>query len=120
MPFNVKDALLKALLILPAGALTTTSTSIFLQPTSTTRDFVAEGELLVTVPALTTGQLPDTQTITYTVEMSDTSNFASPTTISAPLVQTGAGGVGAATATLRVGLPSTVQSYVRIKAVKTG
>ncbi len=104
---------------LPNGAASTTSTAIDLE--STGGEFLADVEFEVAVPALTTGQIGDTQTITYIVETSESSGFGSVTTLIASLaVSTGAGGAGCAAVLARFRLPSTVQRYVRIKATKTG
>lgn len=118
---NLKDALLSVTKALPNGAATTTSDPLQLHDgTTTNREFAANVELLVTAPALTTGQLPDGQTITYTVETSNTADFAVAKAISGPLVQTGAAGAGAVTAEMRVRPPSDAQTFTRLKQVKTG
>jgi len=75
----------------------------------------------LTAPALTVGELADTQTITYSIEMDDNAAFSSATVLAASvLVQTGAGGAGAAAGTHRFKLPSNCERYVRHKATKAG
>src|SRR5207302_1404379 len=72
-----------------------------------------KGELLLTAPAVTTTMAPDTKTITYNIITSDNSDLSSPTTIAGSLiVQTGAGGAGAATATARFKPASNCKRYV--------
>lgn len=120
MPRNIKDANLIQSRALPNGANTVTSSPIDLELGSRS-DFVADAELLIEAPALAVGQLADTTTITYSIESDDNSSFTSATVyIANALVQTGAGGAGAAAATARYGLPSTAERYYRLKAVKTG
>jgi hypothetical protein len=105
---------------LPNGAAATTSTVIDLESTPP-GDFLAPIEFELTVPALTTTQLGDTQTITYSVEMSATSGFGSTTVLYGSIgVQTGAGGAGDVALTRRFRLPTNVLRYVRVRATKTG
>jgi len=69
---------------------------------------------VVLAPALTTTILPDTRTMTYTVQDSaDNSSFAAIATLGTS-VQTGAGGVGAAAATYTYKLPPGTRRYVRL------
>jgi hypothetical protein len=60
-------------------------------------------EFLLTAPALSTAQLPDTKIMSYDIIGSANADLSSSTTV-APgvLVQTGAGGAGAAGATKRI------------------
>lgn len=120
MPFNVKDAELTKSFALPNGAATTNSAGIDLA-NSTKGDFVADGELVVNAPACTTGQLGDTQTLTYSVRHDDAADFSTDAELMpAVIVQTGAGGAGAAAAEKRLRLPTNVKRYVRVRCVKTG
>ena len=60
----------------------------------------------IDAPALAVTQLPNTDIVTYAVVMSANANMSSPVLIyDSVLVQTGAGGVGAAAATARFRLP---------------
>lgn len=116
-----KDAALNKAAVLPNGANTTTTTGVQIQGAGPLRDFLAQGEIKLSAPALTVTELADTQTITYTIETSDDSAFGSGNvTISTTLVQTGAGGAGSVAGALLVRPNSQVKSYVRGKAVKTG
>jgi hypothetical protein len=75
-------------------------------------------ELLLSAPALTTGQLPDTVTTTYTLECSSVANFATATAIATGcIVQTG--NTGASAGTFRAKLPSNCLRYVRAKVVSS-
>jgi hypothetical protein len=117
--FNVRDALNKVTRALPTGASSVTSTAITLG-NSTRGDFVAEVECLVTAPALAVGQLANASTMTYDIVHSVNSDLSSPATI-APgvIVQTGAGGVGAAAATFRWVPPTNVRGYIGLKATNS-
>lgn len=117
--YNVQDVELTKSLALPNGAATTNSSGIDLG-NSDRGDFTADCEVVVTIPTLTTGQLGDTQTITYSLRHDDDSAFGSDAELQQLAVQTGAGGAGAAGSTVRVRLPSNVARYLRLRAVKTG
>lgn len=113
------DKLLTVTKALPNGAASITTDGIDLETTG--GEFLADVEFEVIAPALNSTLLPDTQTITYIVETSADAAFGAITTfISSLMVQTGAGGVGAAAVTKRFRLPTTALRYVRIKATKTG
>jgi hypothetical protein len=89
---NVKDELLKVTKALPAGAATTTSLALD-TGTSTRGDQVALMELLLTYPALTLAQLPNTKTMTYDIISSPNADLSSPTVAVAGIaVQTGVTG----------------------------
>jgi len=121
MSFNLKDKELRETLTLPNGAATTNSDPIQLHDQDDAlKTFVANCELRLKVPALGATPLPDGQTITYSIQQSDTADFASADTISGGVVQTGAGGAGAAATEIRIRPPTNVKKYVRARAVKTG
>lgn len=118
--FAVADGDLRATRALPNGAANVTSTGIDLGHGTSGRN-VADHEFLLTAPALTTGQLADTQTMTYAIVTSASSDMSSPTVInSSLLVQTGAGGAGAAASSARFRLPTNCQRYVGVRATKSG
>ena len=105
---------------LPNGAASVTSTAFDLE-SGTNGSFLANVEIEVTIPALTTSQLGDTQTITYILESAAASGFGTIVTLNAGFhTQTGDGGAGDVGATKRLRLPSNVARYVRVKATKTG
>lgn len=113
---RVRDLVLFKTISLPNGAATVTSAAIDLGADR----HLAEAEILAQAPALSAALLPDTQTITYTVEFAAASGFGS-VLRSVPLgVQTGASSAGAVADEYRTGIESTAPRYVRLKAVKTG
>ena len=78
---------------------------------------VSQVELEIVAPALTTTELPDDETVTYVVQTDTASAFSSPTDMyDQVVVQTGSGGAGAVTQTVKVGLPSDCERYVRVSA----
>lgn len=114
----MKDAALDVTLTLPNGAATTTSPGIDFQSGLQLADL----ELRFDAPAVLLAKLGDGETITYTLEGSDTSNF-SVVRQSVPLgVQTGvtANPSAAAISNVRHRLPTNGWRYWRAKAVKTG
>jgi len=114
--FLMKDALLKQTKALPTAAAGSTSTTGIDLGESTRGDFLADVEFLLSAPALTTTMLPDTKTATYIIEHDTDSAFGTAATlIDKAIVQTGAAGAGAAAATYRFRLPTTVKRYVRAK-----
>lgn len=120
MPRNVRDANLTVSKALSNGAGTVLSTGIDLG-LSTRSDFVAGAEFLIEAPAHTTTLLPDAETEKYTIEHDDAADFSTVANLDLDaLIQTGAGGAGAVAASKRVGIPSNVKRYVRLKAIKTG
>ena len=77
-------------------------------------------EFQLVTPALTVVELPNGETVTYGLEDSeDDSSFADVYTLSEAL-QTGAGGAGAATGTVRFCPPSDVRRYIRVTATTSG
>ena len=107
---NLRDADLIATKALPSAASTTvTSSAIDLGERAKAVDVVAE------VPALSATILPDTRTMTTTVEVSNDSAFGTYSTISTT-VQTGASSAGAAAISVRASVPP-VFRYARAKVV---
>ncbi len=122
VPFALKDAdaAVNKTKALPNGAAAINSDGIDLGHTAKGH-FLASCELLVSAPVLTTGELPDAQTMTYVVEHDTASDFASAATLlDNVIVQTGAGGAGAAAKTAQLRLPATVNQFVRVKATNSG
>lgn len=118
MPRNRRDANLSVSKALPAGAATNFSSGIDLELTSRA-DWLGGAEVLVEVPALTTVQLPDTKTVTYSLQHDTDPAFGTAVDVynGFTMVQTGAGGAGAAAISKRIGLPSDVKRYLRLKQV---
>lgn len=102
---NVRDANLAVSIAGPVGAVTViTATGIDIGPLTSMGDFApcVDGELLLEVPAQAVGALPNATTITYDIVESATSVLGSPVVVrKAAIIQTGAGGVGAAAASVR-------------------
>lgn len=116
---EVKDAALRQTKALSNGAGTVYSTAIDLGALSYLGSRLAPMTAKVTAPALTTTQLPNAETVKYTVEHSD-DNSSFVTLYADVITQTGAGGAGAATASAKQVIPPDAKRYLRIKAVKTG
>jgi hypothetical protein len=98
---------------LPAGASATVNgASIDLNAVSPFIPGNTEFELVT--PTVDQTMLPDTRTLTYTIEDSaDDSSFA-PLVVVSKSGQVGASNVGAAGATSRIALPSSVRRYIRL------
>jgi hypothetical protein len=119
MTMTARDAALSLTRALPNGAATVTSTSLDTR-NSTRGDLTAHTELEISAPALTTGQLGNGATITYSVIGSTAADLSNPVTIAGSvLVQTGAGGTGAAAASKRVGLPTNCPRYIGFTATNS-
>lgn len=120
MSYAVRDKSLKVTKALPNGAATTISDGIDLMNGSF-GVFTAATELLLSAPALTTTELPDTKTVKYDVFHDTASDFSTEAKLIEDLItQTGAGGAGAAAATARLRLPTNVKRHIRIKATNDG
>ena len=117
MGYAVKDTALKVTKALPNGAATVYSDGIDLGH-GTKGDFLTNAEVKISAPALTTTQQPNAKTLTYTIQHDDAAGFGTVADLyPGVLVQTGAGGVGAAAAEFAARLPVDVKRYVRVKAV---
>jgi hypothetical protein len=117
----VRDANLKQTKALPNGANTIYTDAFDLGAQSGKQACLAQCELLISAPALVVGDLADAATMKYGVQCDNDAAFGSPKTLALEaLVQTGAGGAGAAAAKARFRLPSDCERYVRISAVNSG
>lgn len=115
-----EDAQLTNTRALPSGASTVNSAGIDLDVTVNS-NFAANCEMEVVAPAVNATELPDTQTLTYVLQHDTDPAFGSATSLTASLiVQTGAGGAGAVSQTVRFQLPSNVKRYVRLRVTKSG
>jgi hypothetical protein len=114
MDHLMKDASLKQTRALPSGAATVNSSAIDLVTSSRANNLGLE--LLISAPALAVGQLANASTMKYKLQHDTDSAFGTAENLCGieTIVQTGAGGVGAAAATKRVALPSDCKRYVRL------
>lgn len=117
--YGQQDALLKVTKALSNGAGNVTSDSIDLGHSTSGRAKLAN-DLVLSAPALTTTQLPDTETMKYELLSSANSDLSSATSHGIFLTQTGAGGAGAAATTAKIGVPTNAGRYIGFKATKTG
>ena len=116
----VKDSNLILTKALPNGAATVYSAGIDLGH-GAKGDFLANVEVKISAPALTTTELPDTKTMTYSIQHDTDSAFGTVADLyPGVIVQTGAGGAGAAAATFTAKLPVDVARHIRVKAVNSG
>jgi hypothetical protein len=117
---NIRDKDLLVTTALPAAASTTVNgTPIDLGAASFGKAIHrGEGvELVARIPALNTTQLPDTKTLTATIQTSEDSAFGSGVRDLSTSTTTGAGGAGAVASELRASVPSDCFRYVRLKTV---
>ena len=113
MGFNVQDANLKDSGALPAsGGATAELVALDLE---VQEEFHAPCELVIEAPALSGGELPDGETVTYRVQHS-ADGLSWSTLYGAVIVQTGASSSGADATEDRVRLPSNCERYVRVQA----
>jgi hypothetical protein len=121
MGFEVTDATLVKTKALPNGAAAVSSDGLDLGAMSAIGSRLADAELKISGPLLTTTELPDTKTMVYKVEHDSASDFSTVATLAdRVLVQTGAGGTGAAAAAARFRFPTDTKRYVRVTATNDG
>jgi hypothetical protein len=113
----LRDGELQATKALPTGAGTIYTDGIDLEHDAS-GVFVADCELLIEAPALAVADLGDGATMVYDVEHSD-DGVTYEDLANRVLVQTGAGGAGAAVAEARFRLPSTVKRHIRVAATNS-
>jgi len=117
--FQRQDASLNISKTLPASATVAYSTPIDLRHGLRGQP-LHEVELEVGAPALSVSQLANASTMTYKLQHAVDLAFTSPIDLDLQvIIQTGAGGVGAAAATKRVRLPSDTLRYVRLAATNS-
>ncbi len=112
MVMAIKDELLKVTRALPNGAAAVTSGALDTGKGSSRDDQLAQMELLLSAPALTVTEQPNSKTMIYDIVGSDNADLSAPSvTVTAIITQTGAGGVGAAAQTKRYRIPSDGPRY---------
>jgi len=117
---GVKDANHVTTKALPNGASTVYSSGFDLGLYGSRGARMEEVELQISAPALATGDLGDTETMKYDVQCDADVNFGSPKTLAKEvIVQTGAGGAGAAAATARFKIPTDCEQYIRVAATNS-
>lgn len=116
---TAQDANFRTTRALPSGAATVNQAAGFDTMNSATGDFLAECELRVAAPALTTGELGDTATNIYFAIASPNADLSNPTLVSEIGRQTGAGGAGAAAGAYRWRPPTNTPRYVGIRITKS-
>ena len=118
---NRQDAAVNpAALALPnAGGGTVSTASIDLNAVT---PFLAPMELQLVTPALTVGQLPNAETITYTLQDSTDDITFVDVMVLTEATQTGAGGAGDAGDAdgIRFSVPSNVSRYIEVECVSSG
>jgi len=79
------------------------------------------GTLEIEAPVLTTGELPDAETMTYDIITDTTADFATPTTlVDDAITQTGAAGAGAALANYSAAMPAGAERYLKLNVANSG
>ena len=118
MSLALKDTQLKSTRALPAAASATVDGAAIDLGHGSFGDFVAQTEFKLSAPAVDATMAPDTRTFTYSIIHSDSADLSSPTVLyPSVIVQTGAGGVGAAAASHTCRLPVDVKRYVGARIV---
>jgi hypothetical protein len=118
MGFALKDNQVKNTRALPAAASATVDGAVLDLGHGSFGDFVAQVEFKLSAPAVNATMAPDTRTFTYSVIHSDNADLSSPTVLyPGVIVQTGAGGAGAAAASHTCRLPVDVKRYVGARIV---
>jgi hypothetical protein len=118
MSYALKDEQVKNTRALPAAASSTVDGAALDLGHGSFGDFVAQVEFKLSAPAVNATMAPDTRTFTYSIIHSDNADVSSPTVLYASvIVQTGAGGVGAAAASYTCRLPVDVKRYVGARVV---
>jgi hypothetical protein len=117
------DLALRETLALPNGAATTLGAAIDVG-CGTPDDFPVNAEFKIEAPALSTGDHGNGATLTFSLVTDDVDTFNSSALVvllPSVLVQTGAGGAGAAAASWQGRAPiGGVRKYIGLKAVKSG
>ncbi|MBN2132872.1 MAG: hypothetical protein JW741_25460 [Sedimentisphaerales bacterium] len=118
---NIKDASFVKTIALGTADATVVTVGMDLGALTARGARLEDCELLIEAPALDTTQLPNGDTNTYSIETDDDVAFGSAKIVAnGVIIQTGAGGVGAAAATARFKIPSDCERYIRVKSILAG
>jgi hypothetical protein len=118
MSFLMADRQARGTRALPAAAASTVYGAAIDLGLGERGDFLANAEFKLSAPAVTTVMAPDTRTFTYSIVHSENSDLSEPTVLVAScIVQTGAGGAGAAADSYTFRAPVDVKRYVGVKIV---
>ena len=118
MGLALKDNQVKNNRALPATASATVDGAALDLGHGSFGDFVAKAEFKLSAPALNATMAPDTRTFTYSIIHSDNADLSAPTVLyPSVIVQTGAGGVGAAAASFTWRPPVDVKRYIGVRIV---
>jgi microcystin-dependent protein len=117
--YNLPDANMQLTLAGPAAASSTVVSSAGFDTGETTALAFQSGdfEWQLTAPALSATILPNGDTMTTNIVAADNAAMSTNLTVLASIVQTGAGGAGAASASIRYRLPSVCQRFIGIQTV---
>lgn len=119
MPHEHRDAELMIEDSLP-GAGASVAFGVFDLGNSRRGDFVARCELMVEWPAMTTLELPDTESLTWVVEHGDAADVSDAAAIATGTLATGADGAGSPPGKHRLHLPLNVKRFVRVTLTNSG
>lgn len=114
----LKDAAMRGERALPSAASTTVDGAALDLRVSAKGDFLAQVEFQLSAPAVTATMVPDTRTQTYSIIHSDNADLSAPVVLMpSVIVQTGAGGAGAAAASYAFKVPTDVKRYLGVRIV---
>lgn len=119
MSYGLKDAQKSVSAALPGASTNADIGDIDLEITGNS-DFVSGCELLVEVPELTTGELPDGAALTVNVTHSDDGFDTEQVIANGVPIAIGAGGVGAPAGEARIGIPTNVKTAIRVNVANSG
>ena len=106
-----------ALIALPAGASTTVNGASIDLSANTAFHATVELELVSSSSTLSTSALPDTRTLTYTLQESTDDISFTDVFILSKANMVGGGGIGDTANTARFRLPSDISQYIRVECV---
>lgn len=116
----LKDAAMRGTRALPGAASTTVDGAALDLRVSAKGDFLAQVEFQLSAPAVNTTMVPNGTTMTYSIIHSDNADLSSPVVLMpSVIVQTGAGGAGAAAASYAFKVPTDVKQHLGVRIVSS-